>query len=68
MSYNFYVEIKYFFLKVPGMLLKVFGDQQRINLKLVRCDNAGENKTMEEACAKLGLGTKFEYTAVGTSQ
>ena len=23
---------------------------------------------MEEACDKLGLGTKFEYTAVGTPQ
>ncbi len=51
-----------------SMLIKVLGDQQRINTKLVRCGNAGENKTMEEACAKLGLGTKFEYTAVGTLQ
>ena len=51
-----------------SMLIKVLGNQQRINVKIVRCDNAGENKKMEEACAKMGLATKFEYTAVGTPQ
>ena len=50
------------------MLIKKLSDQHGIKIKVIRCDNAGENKKMEEACDKLGLGTKFEYTAVGTPQ
>ena len=54
--------------KQGSMLIKKLSDQNGIKIKTIRCDNAGENKKMEEACDKLGLGTKFEYTAVGTPQ
>ena len=30
----------------------------------IRCNNAGENKKMEELCVEQGLGIKFEYTIV----
>ena len=50
------------------MLIKKLNDQHGIKIKVIRYDNAGENKKMEEACDKLGLGTKFKYTAVGTPQ
>lgn len=43
-------------------------DQHGIKFQIIRYNNAEENKTMEESCAELGLGTKFEYTAVGTPQ
>ena len=50
------------------MLIKNLNDQHGIKIKVIRCDNAGENKKMEESCDRLGLGTRFEYTAVGTPQ
>ena len=33
-----------------------------------KCDNAGENKKMDDACIEQKMGIKFEYTAVGTPQ
>ena len=37
-------------------------------MDIIRCDNAGENKKMEEMCIDQDLGIKFEYTAVRTPQ
>ena len=54
--------------KKGTLLLKRLKDQHGIKVQTIRCDNAGENKKMEEACVEQGLGTKFEYTAVGTPQ
>ena len=54
--------------RLGAMLIKKLNDKHGIRIKVIRYDNAGEYKKMEEACDKLGLGTKFEYTAVGTLQ
>ncbi len=32
------------------MLIRRLKEQHGINIKIIRCDNAGENKKMEEAC------------------
>ena len=40
--------------------------KSKIKVKYIRCDNATENKKLEEACEKRGLGIMFEYTAVAT--
>jgi hypothetical protein len=37
-------------------------------VKYIRCDNAGENKATNTACAKKGLGIQFKYTAPVTPQ
>ena len=37
-------------------------------MKIIRCDNAGENKVLERESDKNELGTIFEYTAPGTPQ
>jgi len=34
----------------------------------IRCDNAGENRALEDACIENDLGIIFEYTAPGTPQ
>ena len=39
-----------------------------ITVRNIRCDNAGENKKLEEKCIEKSLGVKFEYTVVGTPQ
>src|SRR5210317_1107884 len=36
--------------------------------KHIRCDNAGENITLDQQCKKLGLGVNFEYMAPKTPQ
>ena len=37
-------------------------------MKIIRCDNAGENKVLERESDKNELGINFEYTAPGTPQ
>ncbi|KAG7344884.1 integrase core domain containing protein [Nitzschia inconspicua] len=41
---------------------------QNVMVKTIRCDNAGENKMLEQACKIQGLQIVFEYTAPGTPQ
>ncbi len=51
--------------KAGSMLIMRLKDQHGIKIKIIKCGNAGENKTMEEAFVELDLGTQFDYTAVG---
>ena len=37
-------------------------------VKYIRCDNAGENRALEDNMKKEGLGIIFEYTAPNTPQ
>ena len=39
-----------------------------VRIETIRCDNAWENKKLEEALNKDGWGIKFEYTAPNTPQ
>ena len=50
------------------MLIKKLYDQHGIKIKVMRCNNAEENRKMEEACIELVLCTKFEYITVRTLQ
>ena len=38
------------------------------NVKIICCDNAGENKNLEENCAKRFEEIKSEFTSPGTPQ
>ena len=38
------------------------------NVKIICCENVGENKTLEENCMKNFKEIKFEFTSPGTSQ
>ena len=38
------------------------------SVKYIRCDNAGENRTLEKNCLEEGLDIKFEYTAPHSPQ
>jgi hypothetical protein len=37
-------------------------------VKIICCDDAGENKTLEMHCVQKQLGINFEYTSPGTPQ
>ena len=42
--------------------------KHKVNIKYLRCDNAGENKRFEEEVQKLNYAIKFEYTSANTPQ
>ena len=39
-----------------------------IHVKIILCDNAGENQAFQRASEAEGMGLKFEYTAPGTPE
>ena len=47
---------------------KALKARHKIQVKIIRCDNAGENKVLERESDKKELGIIFEYTAPGTPQ
>ena len=48
--------------------IKALKARHKIQVKIIRCDNAGENKVLERESDKNELGIIFEYTAPGTPQ
>ena len=48
--------------------MKEFQDTYGRHVHHIRCDNAGENWVLENACIDKELGIVFEYTAPGTPQ
>ena len=50
------------------LLLKELRDIYDLQTKFIRCDNAGENKSLEQECIAHNMGIQFEYTPSGTPQ
>ena len=48
--------------------IKALKARHKIQVKIIRCDNAGENKVLERESDKKDWGIIFEYTAPGTPQ
>ena len=66
---------KSFFLKKKNEQVELIIDwrkalkaRHKIQVKIIRCDNAGENKFVERESDKNELGIIFEYTAPATPQ
>ena len=49
-------------------LIKDLKCRHGIVVRIVCCDNAGENLALRRTCEKEGLGIRFELTAPGTPQ
>ena len=50
------------------VLIKELKAKHGRTVKYIRCDNAGENKKLQEMCEAEGLGITFEYTPTNTPQ
>ena len=48
--------------------IKALKPRHEIQVKIIRCDNAGETKVLKRESDKNELGIIFEYTAPGTPQ
>ena len=65
---NRFLKKKSNLVKVGTTLIKRLKTENKITVDTIRCDNAGENKKMEEMYIDQDLEVKFEYTVVGTTQ
>ena len=50
------------------MCIKGLSKKYGIEIKRIRLDNSGENKSLQKECNKENLGVIFEFTAPGTPQ
>ena len=50
------------------MWIKGLSKQYKIEIKRIRLDNSGENKSLQKECDKENLGIIFEFKAPGTPQ
>ena len=50
------------------MILKKIENNYDLKIKKIRCDNAGENISLEKQCINQKMKIKFEYTSPGTPQ
>ena len=65
---NFFMKKKNEPVKPIIEWIKALKARHEIQVKIIRCDNAGENIILEKESDKNDLGIMFEYTAPGTPQ
>ena len=67
-THSFFLNKKSDQIKILPMWIKGIAKKHRIEIKRIRLDNSGENKSLQKECAKQNLGIIFEFTAPGTPQ
>ena len=55
-------------IKLIPMLIKGLAKKYGFEIKRIRLDNSGENKSLQKECNKENLGVIFEFTAPGIPQ
>ena len=57
--WSYFIKKKSETSKIIWTLIKTLRVNQKGTVKYIRCNNAGENKKLEEDCMKEGLGIEF---------
>jgi hypothetical protein len=67
-GFSFFLKAKSETSQTVASLLKHLKVKNGITTKYIRCDDAGERRSLDKACQDASLGVQFEYTAPGTPQ
>ena len=67
-SLSFFLSKKRDQINIIPMWIKGLSRKYGIEIKSVRLDNSGENRSLQKECDKQNLGVIFEFTAPGTPQ
>ena len=67
-SHSFFLSRKSDQIKLIPMWIKGLSKKYGVEIKRIRLDNSGENKSLQKKCNKENLGVIFELTAPGTPQ
>ena len=67
-THSFFLSRKSDQIKLIPMWIKGLSKKYGIEIKRIRLDNNGENKSLQKECNKEKLGVIFEFTAPGTPQ
>ena len=67
-THSFFLNKKSDQIKIMPMWIKGIAKKYKIEIKMIRLDNSGENRSLQKECDKQNLGIMFESTAPGTPQ
>ena len=55
-------------IRIMFIWIRILSKKHNIEVKRIRLDNSGENRSLQKECDKANLGITFEFTAPGTPQ
>ena len=67
-THSFFLNKKSDQIKIIPMWIRGLSKTYNIEIKRIRLDNSGENRSLQKECDKANLGIIFEFTAPGTPQ
>ena len=67
-SHSFFLKRKSDQIEIPPIWIKELKAKYGIDIKYIRLDNSGENKSLQNKCDKQNLEIIFEFTAPGIPQ
>ena len=67
-THSFFLNKKSDQIKMIPMWIRGLSKKYKIEIKRIRLDNSGENRSLQKECDKSNLGIIFEFTAPGAPQ
>ena len=67
-THSFFLNKKSDQIKIMPMWIRGLSKKYNIEIKRIRLDDSGENRSLQKECDKANLGIIFEFTAPGTTQ
>ena len=67
-THRFFLKRKSDQIQVMLIWIRILSKNHIIEIKKIRLDNRGENRSLQKECDKANLGITFEFTAPGTPQ
>ena len=66
--HRFFLKRKSDQIQIMLIWIRSLSKKHNIEIKWIRLDNSGENRSLQKECDKANLGITFEFTAPGTPQ
>ena len=67
-THSFFLKRKSDQTQIMLIWIRSMSKKHNIEIKRIRLDNSGENRSLQKECDKANMGITFEFTAPGTSQ
>ena len=67
-THSFFLKRKSDQIQIMLIWIRILSKKHNIEIKRIRLDNSGENRSLQKECDKANLGIAFEFTAPGTPQ
>ena len=67
-THSFFLKRKKDQIQIMLIWIRTLSKKHNIEIKKIRLDNSGENRSLQKECDKANLGITFEFTAPGTPQ